>query len=201
MAGSSGIRNSSAALLLADAMGDTDTIMEKVSLAYRQMYGLGSRKKKQAWVPKGSLLLSVDGKAAYNYRVFNKDIMMLCSEFDVAPLTDYELQLLIGIKLPDARYETFMNDVLDWGSKLKVIDVVCVMLPFQQKGGASRQCRAAIRWIGTLPGKEVWSGIKPGIWFGIEILVSFGHKYLYFMIISIFRFISSPGFYIYLFEL
>ena len=149
----------SAALLLVDSVGDKGGSLLT-----------GVRKKKDQNVLRGSLLVSIppkdaptaDGKPAYNYRVVGDDIMMYCSEYDVAPLTDYEFSLLSGIKSTRARYEAYVNDIMDWGSKVKVNDIVYVSLQAIER---TKRCRAVVRWIGILPGEE-------GTKFGFEIFVS-----------------------------
>ena len=156
-----GVQNS-AALLLTDSMGDKGGSLFTVF-----------RKKKDLPVLRGSLLVSIppkdaptaDGKPTYNYRVVGDDIMMYCSEQDVAPLTLYDFNLLSGIKSPGARYDAFVSDVMDWGSTVKVNDIVYVSLPSQQAIETTKRCRAVVRWIGLLPGEE-------GTKFGVEIFVS-----------------------------
>ena len=156
-----GVQNS-AALLLKDSLGDKGGTL------------LTGFRKKRENILRGSLLVSIppkdapsatDGKPAYNYRVVGDDIMMYCLEYDVAPITDYEFNLLSGIKSPGARFDAFVNDIMDWGSTVKVGDIVYVSLPSQQVIQATKRCRAAVRWIGLLPGEE-------GTKFGIELLVS-----------------------------
>ena len=154
-----GAQNPSAAILLVDSVGDKG--------------GLFRRKKDQN-VLRGSLLLSIppkdapntaDGKPAYNYRVAGDDTMMYCSEQDLAPVTRYEFDLLNGVKSAGARYDAFVNDIMDWGSKLGLNDTVYVSLP-SQKAIENKRCRAVVRWIGLLPGEE-------GTKFGVELLVRF----------------------------
>ena len=114
---------------------------------------------------------TADGKPAYNYRVVGDDIMMYCSEYDVAPLTDYEFNLVSGIKSIGARYEAFVNDIMDWGSTVKVNDIVYVSLPSQQAIERTKRCLAVVRWIGLLPGEE-------GTKFGVELFVSLSSLYV-----------------------
>ena len=133
------------------------------------------RKKKDQPVLRGSLLRPIamkdsgstaDGKPAYNYKVYNEEIIFYCSEQEVAPLTEYEFNLLCGIKQPSVRYATFVdeNDIVDWGVKLRMNDKVYVSLPTKQ-AIETTWCQAVVRWIGVLPGEE-------GTKFGVEIIVS-----------------------------
>ena len=156
------------ALLLRDAVGD--------KIKSGSLLNAFRKRKESVPVLRGSLLSSApsketaaDGKPVYNYRVNGRgeDIMMYCSEQDVAPITLNEFKLLLGIKSPVARYEAFVNDILDWGSKLKVNDTVYVSLPSQQ---ITKRCRAVVRWIGRLPGED-------GTRFGVELLVSSSFQY------------------------
>ncbi len=148
-------------LLLKDAQGDkSGTILT------------GFRKKKDVPVLRGSLLIAIspkdapsgaDGKPAHNYAVDHDDITLYCSEYVIAPLTNYEFQLLSGISSSGARYDAFNSDNHEWGSNLRVGDTVYVELPTED-AIANTGCQAVVRWIGTLPGET-------GITFGIEITV------------------------------
>ena len=154
-----------AALLLKDAQGDRSGSLLPAFI----------RKKKDVAVLRGSLLIAlspkdappprVDGKPAHNYSVHNEDITLYCSEQDIAPLNNYEFQLLSGISTLGARFDAFVNDNLEWGSKLKMGATVYVALPTKE-AIANTGCQAVVRWIGTLPGET-------GITFGIEITVCF----------------------------
>ena len=165
MAGASGGLVGKGALLLQDVWG------EKANSTITKIIGLG--KKGSVNVLKGTLLCSIpdkeqvprqDGKPAHNYRVYKNDVVTLfCSEQEVAPLTNNEFHLLNAIKSPGARFEVFVNGVADWGSKLKLNDMVYVTLPSKQAIGNQR-VRAAVRWIGVLPNED-------GIKFGVEITV------------------------------
>ncbi len=145
-------------LLLRDAQGDkSGTILT------------GFRKKKDVPVLRGSLLIAIspkdapsgaDGKPAHNYTVDHENITLYCSEYDIAPLTNYEFNLLSGISTLGARYDAFIDENHKWGSNLRVGDTVYVEL----QAIANTGCQAVVRWIGTLPGET-------GIIFGIEITV------------------------------
>ena len=148
------------ALLLKDAQGEKSGSL------------LAFRKKKDVPVLRGSLLVALspkdtpsgaDGKPAHNYGVHNEDITLYCEYNDIAPLTNYEFQLLSGISTLGARYDAFISDNHEWGSKLREGEIVYVALPTKE-AIANTGCQAVVRWIGTLPGE---TGIK----FGIEIIV------------------------------
>ena len=75
------------ALLLQDVQGEKSGSL------------LAFRKKRDVAVLRGSLLVALppkdatsgaDGKPAHNYSVYNEDITLYCSEYDIAPLTNYE---------------------------------------------------------------------------------------------------------------
>ena len=147
------------ALLLKDAQGEKSGSL----LTFR---------KKNVAVLRGSLLIALppkdstsgaDGKPAHNYGVHHEDITLYCEYDDIAPLTNYEFQLLSGISTLGARYDAFISDNHEWGSNLREDEIVYVALP-NKEAFANTGCQAVVRWIGTLPGE---TGIK----FGIEIMV------------------------------
>ncbi len=162
-------------LLLKDTRGDKSASL------------LGFFKKKDVPVTRGSLLIAIspkdapsgaDGKPAHNYGVHHEDITLYCCEYDIAPLTNYEFQLLSGISTLGARYDAFVSDDHEWGSNLRAGDTVYVALPTKE-AIANTGCQAVVRWIGTLPGET-------GITFGIEItvcllIVSDCHCEMYFL--------------------
>ena len=70
-----------------------------------------------------------DGKLAHNYQLASDpSVTLYGSEDDVASLSEDEFRLLVGIKSREARYEVFQNEMLDWGSKLKLETYVYVCL-------------------------------------------------------------------------
>ncbi len=149
-----------AALLLKDTIGEKSGSLMTVY------------KKKEVPVLRGALLIltssksphsTAEGKPAHNYCVFKDDTTLYCSAEDVAPLANYEFQILSGISTLGARYDAFIGDTLDWGSKLKVDDAVYVGLPTKE-AIANTGAKAEVRWIGVLPGEL-------GVKFGIEITV------------------------------
>ena len=150
------------ALLLADSWGEKGGSW------------INLKKKKEQFVMKGTLLLAIpeknasprnDGKPGHNFHVFKNDISLYCPEENITPLTNYEFQLLGGMKTCTARYQAFLDGILEWGCKLKVNDVVYVALPSKQVIPNTARCQAEIRWLGTLPDEE-------GIKFGLEITVA-----------------------------
>ena len=175
-----------AALLLRDAQGDRRGSLLPAFI----------RKKKDVAVLRGSLLIALppkdstsgaDGKPAHNYGVHHEDITLYCEYDDIAPLTNYEFQLLSGISTLGARYDAFISDNHEWGSKLREGEIVYVALPTKE-AIANTGCQAVVRWIGTLPGE---TGIK----FGIEITVRLITPYDYIIVkcISFLRMRSIEG--------
>ena len=84
----------------------------------------------------------------------------------VAPLLGKHL-LLAGVKSNEARYQIFVTGQLDWGSNLKINDVVQVSLKHRQATdtGGTIKSTALIQYVGAVKGLQ-------GITFGVEILVS-----------------------------
>ena len=134
-----------------------------------------AQEEKDLFIMKGTLLLAIpdkdivlrnDGKPGHNFRMYkNDDITLYCPEEHFCPLTNYEFRLLSGMKTNAARYQAFVDEILEWGSKLRVNDVVYVALPSKQPIPNPDRCQAKVRYIGVLPGEE-------GIKFGLEITVS-----------------------------
>ena len=84
----------------------------------------------------------------------------------VAPLLDKQHLLLAGVKSRGARYQIFVTDKLDWGSSLKINDVVQVSLRHQATyAGGTIKSTAVIQYVGPVKGVQ-------GIIFGVEIIVS-----------------------------
>ena len=167
-----------AAILLHDSPGE---IIDNTSLVgtVKTLGGLMGRKLhvSSIVVVRGELLVPIpgseislrnDGQKPHNYRLIRDPrISLFCKDDgnDVAPLGDYEFLLLAGIKSRSVRYDVFISrdDMLEWGSKLKVGDVVYVGLPAQTTV-PTQYAAAFIRYVGCL-GKE------PGVQFGVEIMV------------------------------
>ena len=132
---------------------------------------------------RGSLLKSIppeiqtqriiDGKAAHNYETVLKDhlITLFCPANDIAPLNKYEYDLLCGIESQEARYQTFISpDILDWGSELKVGNVVrvSIQVSHSSKSVATKNVSSVLRYVGPVNN-------LPGITFGVEITVHIEH--------------------------
>ena len=159
------------AILIKDKQGE-----ETVTFA-----GLVKRTTQQN-IQRGSLLEPIapeiqtqrsDRNAAHNYQTVlkNRLITLFCAANDLAPLNKYEYDLLCGILSREARYQTFISlDILDWGSKLKACDAVCVSIRVWHvaESEATKKVPAVIRYVGPVDG-------LPGITFGVEITVRIEH--------------------------
>ena len=133
-------------------------------------------------IPLSQMVPRSDGQRAHNYRTISKDSTVTFYEGDedeenVAPLTRNEYGLLAGVKSPWARYKTFLEGKLDWGTKLKKGDQVSVELPGlgAAPSGATPRASAVIRFVGEVK-------TLPGITFGVEIKVA--HTHLFTMSIA-----------------
>ena len=153
------------------AQGDkpTDTIRKGAFLLLADTWGEeeGSWPVKKHYIMKGTLLEIVpsnDGGHKF-YLHKSDDITLHCCAEYVSSLTDYEFKLLRGIKTNTERYQAFTDGIVEWVSKLKVNDVVCVELSSQVASPNQTRCQAVVRWIGNLAGEEE-------IKFGLEITVS-----------------------------
>ena len=112
-------------------------------------------------------LLSEHKETRFNYKLHRDPaILLLCEEADVAALGTDEFLLLEAIVNPGERLETFKRN-LSWGISLREGSVVHVNVPGVNGGG-----RAVVRYKGKV-------GNQPGIFFGVELLVSFGALYGY----------------------
>ena len=164
-----------AAILLHDSPGEiTDT---SIIGAVRTLGGLVGRKQSSVVIVRGELLVPIpgneisprnDGQKPHNYRLKKEpSVSLFCKDDgdDVAPLGDYEFLLLEGIKSRSVRYDVFISrdDMLEWGSKLKVGDVVHVGIPAQTTV-PTQYAAAVIRYVGGLK-------TEPGVQFGVEIMV------------------------------
>ena len=149
----------------------TGTIAKGAFLLLADTWGekKGSWPIKKHFIMKGTVLEFVpnnDGKPGQSYHVHKSDdITLHCCEDNVLSLTDYEFKLLRGMKTDTERYQTFVDGILEWVSKLKLDDMVYVAVPSQEASPNVSRCQAVIRWIGVLPGEEE-------IKFGLEITVS-----------------------------
>ena len=116
-------------------------------------------------LPRVKVIPRKDGKPAHNYHLASDPaVTLFCTEDDVAPLSNYEYNLMVAVRLREARYGVFQKDNLDWGSKLKAKKLVYVALP-SKAAVPSQRALAIIRYIGPLPNEN-------GVQFGVEIMVS-----------------------------
>ena len=132
---------------------------------------LGSNSKR---VCRGELLLTIprvkviprkDGKPAHNYQLASDPaVTLFCTEHDVAPISDYEFDLLMAVRSPSARYQILQNDLLDWAVEVKNESNVLVTLP-SHRAIPNQSALATVKYVGPLP-KEC------GMLFGVEIIVS-----------------------------
>ena len=160
------------AILLFDSHGEKTT----TSLV-KTLGGLISRKPTSVVVVRGELLVSIpgneisprnDGPKPHNYRLKRDlSVSLFCKDNgdDIAPLGDYEFLLLQGIRSQSARYEVFISrdDMLEWGSKLKLGDRVYVGIPAPTTSPL-QYAAAVIRYVGGLE-------LEPGLHFGVEIMM------------------------------
>ena len=161
------------AILLQDSPGEiTDT---SIVGNIRTLGGLVGKKQSSVVIVRGELLVPIpgseipvrnDGQKPHNYRLKrDSSASLFCKDDDIAPLSDYDVVLLEGIKSRTVRYEVFISaeDGLEWGSKLKRGDVVYVGLPAPTTA-PTQYAAAVIRYVGGLE-------TEPGIQFGVEITV------------------------------
>ncbi len=125
-------------------------------------------------IPGNAIVIRNDGQKPNNYQVKgDATISLLCDAQDVVPLGNYEFLLLESVKTPGARFSLFhAGTILDWGQNLKSGDDVYVAVPgLTASNVAVHTPRAAakVRFVGGL-GAE---GEEPGIFFGVEIIVSY----------------------------
>ena len=113
---------------------------------------------------------SSDGKP-HNYRTVVRESPATFYDDDsgqnLAPVGANEYDVLAGVKMPSARYKIFMDDLLEWGTRLKVEDDVLVELPVKEGAASSEACpkvHAVVRYVGAV-------SPMPGIIFGVEIKV------------------------------
>ena len=93
----------------------------------------------------------------------DSQITVFCNAQDIAPLNHTEFQLLAGIKSPQARHKVFIDDGLDWGSRLVDGSHVSVALPSSNLS-VPTMAVAIVRYVGPFPDEL-------GLKFGVEIMV------------------------------
>ena len=144
------------AVLLKDIQGEKTSMLVKMGLK-------GPTPKT---VYRGELLLrGKETESDLRYRlVADPGVIIHCSANDVAPLSQYEFELLEAIKSPDACYHVLLCDLLDWATDLRIDSDVFVTLP-SHRAIPNQRALATVKYIGPLP-KET------GVQFGVEIVVS-----------------------------
>ena len=144
------------AILLRDIQGEKTSVLEKIGLKGPTL----------RTVHRGELLLGrKEGGSDLRYQLIsNPAVTIHCSAIDVAPLSPYEFDLLSAVKSPSARYQVLQNNLLDWGTELRIKNNVLVTLPSHHTIPVQRAL-ATVRYIGPIQ-KEV------GVLFGVEIMVS-----------------------------
>ena len=158
--------NPEAAILLKDHRGEKS--LGKIGGLFKSNVKTVLRGELLFLLPRVKVIPRKDGKPAHNYQIANDlSITLFCPEEDMAPMSDYEYNLMAAIKSTEARYKVFQEDKLDWGSKLKEETFVNVTLPSRYSIPVSDpECAVSIiRYIGPLPNEN-------GILFGVEIRVS-----------------------------
>ena len=159
------------AILLKDVHGERS--QGRIAGLLRSGVKLVCRGELLLTLPKIKVIPRKDGKPAHNYQlVSDPAVTLYCTEDDVAPLSDYEYNLMDAIKSREARYEVFQKEILDWGSELRIGTYVYATLPSKALVFNQRAV-SVIRYIGPLPSER-------GIQFGVEIIVSLcGKQYTY----------------------
>ena len=158
------------AILLKDFCGEKAT----TSIVGTVKNFLAGRKSSPVVVVRGELLVPISGdeitprkdeQKPHNYHLKrDQTVSLYCKDDDIAPLGEYELWLLEGIKSQTTRYEVFSaSNILNWGSRLKPGNMVYVVIPGQHTAPV-QYAAAVIRYVGGLK-------TEPGIQFGVEITV------------------------------
>ena len=155
---------SEAAILLKDIQGEKSGRILKPNS--KQVY----RGELLLLLPRVKVIPRKDCKPAHNYQLASDPAVTLyCSEDVIAPLADDEYHLLEAVKSREARFEVFVNDVLDWGSKLKPGIFVKATLP--SKALVNNQSTVSrVEYVGPLPNEN-------GIQFGVQIMVNISKIY------------------------
>ena len=124
----------------------------------------GMRKGRIEMIWKGELVMEIPEKersSDHNYRLWRDRTITFHADptgTEVAPLNGADLEYLSAVEHTQARQQLYTSGRLARAKELKVDDEVFVRL---EKSGMAR---GALRYLGKLEG-------KPGIRFGIEILV------------------------------
>ena len=160
--------SSEAAILLKDVQGEKS--QGKIGGLFKSSVKPVYRGELLLLLPRVKVVPRKDGKSAHNYQLASDPSVTLFSPGDdVAPLSDYEYNLMVAIKSREARFEVFWKDLLDWGSKLKEGTFVYATLP-SKSPVSNQRAVSMIRYVGPLPKED-------GILFGVEIQVSVYTRY------------------------
>jgi hypothetical protein len=152
-----------AAFLLKDIQGVKS--LGKIGGLFKSNTKLICRGELLLTIPRAKIFPRKDGKPPHNHQLASDlEVTLFCTEDDVAPISDYEYHILSGVKLREVRYEVFVKDILDWGSKLKEGTFVHVALPSKILV-PDQNAVSVIKYIGPLTNEH-------GIQFGVEIVVS-----------------------------
>ena len=146
------------AILLRDVTGQGQkaSVLEKIGL----------KVPTPRTVHRGELLLGGEEAGSdLRYQLnSNPAVTVDCSLNDVAPLRQYEFDLLSAIKSPSGCFNIFQNqDLLDWATGLKIDSNVLVKLP-SHCAMPNQRALATVKYIGPLP-------TESGVLFGVEIVV------------------------------
>lgn len=153
---------SEAAILLKDVQGEKS--QGKIGGLFKSSIKSVYRGELLLLLPRVKVIPRKDNKPAHNFQLANDpSVTLFCPEDDVAPLSDYEYNLMVAIKSREARYDVFRIDLLDWGSKLKEGNFVYATLP-SKSPVSNQRAVSVIRYVGPLPKED-------GILFGVEIQV------------------------------
>ena len=149
------------AILLKDVQG---TKVDGVAKSTIKKLFTGSATQSPANVLCGELLLRHTISDDYYNYVLSRDssVLMLCDDNDIAPLNHEEFLLLEAIKRPYDRITAFRR--LEWGVNLKIGSAVSVTVPGDNLS-VDKRARATVHYKGAI-------GNLPGIYFGVEIMVS-----------------------------
>ena len=154
--------NSEAAILLKDVQGEKS--LGKIGGFFKPSIKPVFRGELLLLLPRVKVIPRKDNKPAHNFQLANDpSVTVFCSEDDVAPLSDYEYNLMVAIKSRESRFDVFRKDFMDWGSKLKEGTFVYATLP-SKSPVPNQRALSVIRYVGPLPKED-------GILFGVEIQV------------------------------
>lgn len=116
-------------------------------------------------VLRGELLTEIEERNDhFNYQLHrDPKVHLFCTVDEVAPLSHQEFLMLEAIKKPEDRANA-LEEKLDWGLQMHVGSTVNVTLTGSNVA-VQTQSRSLIHYKGPI-------GNLPGVYFGIELLVS-----------------------------